>query len=199
MVSGLHVDFGLEASQWWWTGWRGAVFGLRRHLRRPRGWAGIRRAKERSANALMMCWPVGAGRLSRAETRLAPGCPFNTSDNAAPAPINGPAPSCFAEMPAPKAPTRPGAVAGITPDWPPTGIEEPQPGLFEALTLPCETSRPSEVSRRFKCEVFFMQVELPVWPTSGPEIGRTPEAHDFVPVRQRGSHSIMERHEEARC
>ena len=41
-------------------------------------------------------------------------------------------------------------------------IEEARTNLIEALTLFFETASPSEVSRRFRDEVFVTQVEVPV-------------------------------------
>ncbi len=41
-------------------------------------------------------------------------------------------------------------------------IEEARANLVEALTLFFETADPSEVTRRFRSEVFVTQVEVPV-------------------------------------
>ena len=41
-------------------------------------------------------------------------------------------------------------------------IEEARVNLVEAITLFFETADPSEVARRFQCEVFVTQVEVPV-------------------------------------
>jgi predicted RNase H-like HicB family nuclease len=41
-------------------------------------------------------------------------------------------------------------------------IEEARANLIEALTLFFETAAPSEISRRFRNEVFVTQVEVPV-------------------------------------
>ena len=41
-------------------------------------------------------------------------------------------------------------------------IEEARANLIEALTLFFETAAPSEVTRRFRSEVFVTQVEVPV-------------------------------------
>jgi len=41
-------------------------------------------------------------------------------------------------------------------------IEEARTNLIEALTLFFETASPSEVSRRFRGELFVTQVEVPV-------------------------------------
>jgi len=41
-------------------------------------------------------------------------------------------------------------------------IEEARTNLIEALTLFFETASPSEVTRRFRNEVFVTQVEVPV-------------------------------------
>ena len=41
-------------------------------------------------------------------------------------------------------------------------IEEARTNLVEALTLFFETADPSEVSRRFRSEVFVTQVEVPI-------------------------------------
>ena len=41
-------------------------------------------------------------------------------------------------------------------------IEEARANLVEALTLFFETADPSEVTRRFRTEVFVTQVEVPV-------------------------------------
>jgi predicted RNase H-like HicB family nuclease len=41
-------------------------------------------------------------------------------------------------------------------------VEEARTNLIEALTLFFETASPSEVSRRFRKEVFVTQVEVPV-------------------------------------
>ena len=41
-------------------------------------------------------------------------------------------------------------------------IEEARTNLVEALTLFFETADPSEVTRRFRSEVFITQVEVPV-------------------------------------
>ena len=43
-----------------------------------------------------------------------------------------------------------------------TSIEEARANLVEALTLFFETADPSEVSRRFRSEIFVTQVEVPV-------------------------------------
>jgi predicted RNase H-like HicB family nuclease len=43
-----------------------------------------------------------------------------------------------------------------------SSIEEARTNLIEALTLFFETAAPSEVSRRFRSEVFVTQVEVPV-------------------------------------
>jgi predicted RNase H-like HicB family nuclease len=43
-----------------------------------------------------------------------------------------------------------------------SSIEEARTNLVEALTLFFETAEPSEVSRRFRSEVFVTQVEVPV-------------------------------------
>jgi len=43
-----------------------------------------------------------------------------------------------------------------------TSIEEVRTNLIEALTLFFETAAPSEVTRRFRNEVFVTQVEVPV-------------------------------------
>ena len=43
-----------------------------------------------------------------------------------------------------------------------TSIEEARANLVEALTLFFETADPSEVTRRFRSEVFVTQVEVPV-------------------------------------
>jgi len=43
-----------------------------------------------------------------------------------------------------------------------SSIEEARTNLVEALTLFFETADPSEVSRRFRSEVFVTQVEVPV-------------------------------------
>jgi predicted RNase H-like HicB family nuclease len=43
-----------------------------------------------------------------------------------------------------------------------SSIEEARANLVEALTLFFETAEPSEVSRRFRSEVFVTQVEVPV-------------------------------------
>jgi len=43
-----------------------------------------------------------------------------------------------------------------------TSIEDARTNLVEALTLFFETADPSEVSRRFRKEVFVTQVEVPV-------------------------------------
>jgi predicted RNase H-like HicB family nuclease len=43
-----------------------------------------------------------------------------------------------------------------------SSIEEARTNLAEALTLFFETADPSEVSRRFRSEVFVTQVEVPV-------------------------------------
>ena len=43
-----------------------------------------------------------------------------------------------------------------------SSIEEARTNLIEALTLFFETAEPSEVSRRFRSEVFVTQVEVPV-------------------------------------
>ena len=43
-----------------------------------------------------------------------------------------------------------------------TSIEDARTNLIEALTLFFETASPSEVSRRFRNEVFVTQVEVPV-------------------------------------
>jgi predicted RNase H-like HicB family nuclease len=42
-------------------------------------------------------------------------------------------------------------------------IEEARANLVEALSLFFETADPSEVARRFRSEIFVMQVEVPVW------------------------------------
>ncbi|MFN0106393.1 MAG: type II toxin-antitoxin system HicB family antitoxin [Bryobacteraceae bacterium] len=41
-------------------------------------------------------------------------------------------------------------------------VEEARANLVEAITLFFETASPSEVSRRFRNEVFVTQVEVPV-------------------------------------
>ena len=41
-------------------------------------------------------------------------------------------------------------------------IEEARTNLIEALTLFFETADPSEISRRFRSEVFITQVEVPI-------------------------------------
>ena len=43
-----------------------------------------------------------------------------------------------------------------------SSIEEARTNLVEALTLFFETADPSEISRRFRSEVFITQVEVPV-------------------------------------
>jgi predicted RNase H-like HicB family nuclease len=43
-----------------------------------------------------------------------------------------------------------------------TSIEDARANLVEALTLFFETADPSEVTRRFRNEVFVTQVEVPV-------------------------------------
>ena len=43
-----------------------------------------------------------------------------------------------------------------------SSIEEARTNLIEALTLFFETADPSEISRRFRSEVFITQVEVPV-------------------------------------
>ncbi len=43
-----------------------------------------------------------------------------------------------------------------------TSIEEARTNLIEALTLFFETATPSELTRRFRNEVFVTQVEVPV-------------------------------------
>jgi predicted RNase H-like HicB family nuclease len=43
-----------------------------------------------------------------------------------------------------------------------SSIEEARTNLVEALTLFFETAAPSEVTRRFRSEVFVTQVEVPV-------------------------------------
>lgn len=43
-----------------------------------------------------------------------------------------------------------------------TSIEEARTNLIKALTLFFETASPSEVTRRFRNEVFVTQVEVPV-------------------------------------
>jgi predicted RNase H-like HicB family nuclease len=43
-----------------------------------------------------------------------------------------------------------------------SSIEEARANLVEALTLFFETADPSEVTRRFRSEVFVTQVEVPV-------------------------------------
>ena len=43
-----------------------------------------------------------------------------------------------------------------------SSIEEAQANLVEALALFFETADPSEVSRRFRSEIFVTQVEVPV-------------------------------------
>ena len=43
-----------------------------------------------------------------------------------------------------------------------TSIEEAKANLVEALTLFYETASDSEISRRFRSEVFVTQVEVPV-------------------------------------
>jgi predicted RNase H-like HicB family nuclease len=43
-----------------------------------------------------------------------------------------------------------------------SSIEEARTNLVEALTLFFETAAPSEVSQRFRSEVFVTQVEVPV-------------------------------------
>ena len=43
-----------------------------------------------------------------------------------------------------------------------TSIEEARTNLIEALTLFFEAASPSEVTRRFRNEVFVTQVEVPV-------------------------------------
>jgi predicted RNase H-like HicB family nuclease len=43
-----------------------------------------------------------------------------------------------------------------------SSIEEARSNLVEALTLFFETADPSEISRRFRSEVFITQVEVPV-------------------------------------
>lgn len=43
-----------------------------------------------------------------------------------------------------------------------SSIEEARANLVEALTLFFETADPSEVSRRFRTEIFVTQVEVPV-------------------------------------
>jgi predicted RNase H-like HicB family nuclease len=43
-----------------------------------------------------------------------------------------------------------------------SSIEEARANLIEALTLFFETADPSEVTRRFRSEVFVTQVEVPV-------------------------------------
>ncbi len=43
-----------------------------------------------------------------------------------------------------------------------SSIEEAKASLIEALTLFFETADPSEVTRRFRSEVFVTQVEVPV-------------------------------------
>ena len=43
-----------------------------------------------------------------------------------------------------------------------SSIEEARTNLIEALTLFFETADPSEISRRFRSEVFITQVEVPI-------------------------------------